>query len=420
MTAPLARIAANAAWLAVGEVILKGALFVAAALVARGMGAAGMGVFTVAYGAALVLTQLLAAGQVEVVIREVAAGTASGPSLFAAARRVQRRVAAVLVPLALFASCVAGGPYRLALLAFVPYAYLRARLITGTAVFKGLDRMAVEVWCRGVEVAVALLGLAAAVTLRLPAWTAGLAFALGGMAGAALAAGKVATLGEAQVATAARVLWRHGLPFVGLAAVSQVQARADVFVLAGLGVTAEAVGHYGAAATPIWGLVAVAQLVAVAIYPTLSRAAVAGALGVRHALLLAGGGAGLGAALAAALAALRRPLVAVVFGRAFDPAAELLAVLAWALPGACVAMVLGVMVAALRRQGWTLLAHGGVVVSAVVAYAVVVPRWGVRGCAVAAMAASVALGLALLTSAVAAARWPGRTAPLTAPTEAQG
>jgi len=400
-------VATNAAWLAVGETLLKGALFLAAALVARGMGPAGMGAFTVAYGAALVLTQLLAAGQVEVVIRETAAEPFSGRRLFQAARRIQARVAWLLAPPAAAAGWWLGGEtYGPALLAFLPYAVLRTRLITAAAVFKGLDRMDVEVKYRGLEVAVALVGLGAAVALKLPVWTAGVAFTLGAAVGSAAAVHRVRRLAGGGAA-AERTMWSEGLPFVGLAATSQLLGRMDVFVLAGFGVAAAAVGHYGAAATPVWGLVAVAQLVAVAVYPTLSRAALAGGLGGRHALALGVGGGVLGTVLAAGLVMVRRPLVALVFGSAYDAAMELLAVMAWALPGACGAMVLGVMVAALRRQGWALASQSVLLLGAAGAYLAVVPRWGVAGCAMALVAVHLTGFLAALACAWAAARWPG-------------
>lgn len=404
----LRTVVTNAAWLAVGEAVLKGALFLAAALVARGMGAAGMGIFTVAYGAALVLTQLLAAGQVEVVIRETAAAPYSGRMLFTAARHVQARAAGLLVPVAATAGWWVGGDiYGPALLAFLPYAVLRARLITATAVFKGLDRMEVEVGCRGLEVAVALVGLGAAVALKLPVWTAGVAFTLGAAVGSAAAVHRLRQLpGEGSAAGWA--LGREGLPFVGLAATSQLLARVDVFILAGLGIAPATVGHYGAAATPVWGLVAVAQLVAVAIYPTLSRAAMASALRDVHTLGLGVGGGLLGAMLAGGLVMVRRPLVVLVFGPGYDETARLLAVLAWALPGACGAMVLGVAVAALRRQGWALACQTALLVAAVAAYVAVVPRWGVTGCAWALVAVHTAGFVVLMVTAGASVRWPGR------------
>ena len=72
MSRVAARLVRNVAWLGVGEVVLKGAMFAAGVLVARGLGPAAMGAFTVSYGAAMMLMLLLTAGQVEVVIRETA------------------------------------------------------------------------------------------------------------------------------------------------------------------------------------------------------------------------------------------------------------------------------------------------------------------------------------------------------------
>src|SRR5271157_2972532 len=100
MRASTARVARNLAWLTGGEVVLKGALFGAGVLVARGLGPAAMGDFTIAYGAALALMLLFAAGQVEVIIREVAKRPAASGALYQAARAWQGRIALAAVPLA--------------------------------------------------------------------------------------------------------------------------------------------------------------------------------------------------------------------------------------------------------------------------------------------------------------------------------
>ena len=410
MSGLIRRVATNAAWLASGEVVLKGALFLAAALVARGLGPSAMGVFTVAYGASLVLAQLLAAGQVEVVIREVASSPQAGLGLYRAARRVQGRLAWLLVPAALFGAWWLGGAaYRWALLTFLPYAWLRCRLITAAAVFKGLDRMAVEVVGRSLEVAVALLVLSAAVTARWPVWVVGLAFSLGALAGSGYVLAQLARLGGPRGGVAEAILRRQGLPFLGLAVVGQLLMRVDTFALAFFGVAAEAIGHYGAATTPVWGLLGVAQLLAVSIYPSASRAAGDGTLGPRHALLVGVAAWGLGAALAAALWVARDALVAAVFGPAYAEAGEVLAVVAWVLPPACGSMVLGVVVAALHRQSWALACQFGALVGAVAAYLYAVPRWALTGCAWTLVAVHWATFVATFVCALLAARRPGPT-----------
>ncbi len=404
----LRRIAANAAWLATGEVVLKGALFLMAALVARGLGPSAMGVFTVAYGAALVLAQLLAAGQVEVVIREAAAAPDAGSSLYRAARRVQASLGRFLMPAALVAAWWLGGvEYRGTLTAFLPYAWLRCRLITAAAVFKGLDRMAVEVVGRGVEVAVALLGLAAAVAMRLPVWVVGLAFSLGALAGSAYVAAQLGGLAGQRAVAVEDALRRQGLPFLGLAVAGQLLMRADTFALALFSVAADSLGHYGAAVTPVWGLLGVAQLLAVSVYPSLSRAAARGKLMPRHAMLVGAGGWGLGAGLALALWAVRRAFVATVFGPAYAEAAEVLSVVVWVLPAACASMVLGVVVAALRRQGWALGWQLASLLGACAAYLFAVPRWGLAGCGWTLVAAHWAVFAGMWVCAVVAARRPG-------------
>jgi O-antigen/teichoic acid export membrane protein len=376
-------LARNLAWLGAGEVALKGALFAAGVIVARGMGPAGMGTFTVAYGAALVLVQLLSAGQIEVLIRETARFPERGRALLGESRRYQARVAAVMVPLALAGFWAVPLPdLRWTLIAFIPYAWLRCWLISSGAVFKGLDRMEVEVSARAVELGIALPLLLLLSWRGAPVWVTGLAFAVGGAAGAGWITRRLGILPASGRAPLSRsLLIREGLPFLGLAVVSMLLVRADSFLLASLGVSQADIGRYGVAAAPVWGLLGVAQLLALASYPTLARAAARGELGTLWSAGLAGTGAVLGAGLASLLVLFRHPLIGLFFGPAFLPAARILGVLAWLLPGACAGMLLGALLAASRRQTWALAVEGVLLVMAVAANLAVIPRFGVVGCA---------------------------------------
>ncbi len=404
----------NLAWLAGGEVALKGGLLLAGIVVARGGGPAAMGVFTVAFGAALIAAQLLAAGQPEVVIREVARrGPEVMRSLVMTARRVQRRALRWAVP-----GLVAGGALlawrspelRWALLAFAPYAALRARLVVMTAAFKGRDRMEVEVAARGLELLVALALLAAAVGLGLPAWSPGVAMSLGAVA----AVTSVDRLLRREEGTAASpgedVLRREGLPFLGLTVATQLLIRADSLVQASLGVPSTSVGQYGVAHAAVWSLVAASQMLALAVYPSVSRACGDGRLRPRHAMALAVVGGAMGALLAALLSVLRQPLVLGVFGPAYGEAVELVGVLGWLLPGASAAMVMGVILAATRRQAWSLVSQGGLVATVLAGNLWAVPRWGVAGSAGVAVLAHSVAGLVMVALGAAAAARP-RTMP---------
>ena len=280
----------NLAWLAGGEVALKGGLLLAGVVVARGGGPAAMGVFTVAFGAALIAAQLLAAGQPEVVIREVARrGPEVMRSLVMTARRVQRRALRWAVPVLVVGGAVLAWrspELRWALLAFAPYAALRARLVVMTAAFKGQDRMEVEVAARGLELLVALALLAAAVGLGLPAWSPGVAMSLGAVA-AVTSVDRLLRRAEGTTASPGEdVLRREGLPFLGLAVATQLLIRADSLVQASLGVPSTSVGQYGVAHAAVWSLVAASQMLALATYPSVSRASGEGRLRGRHALAL--------------------------------------------------------------------------------------------------------------------------------------
>jgi O-antigen/teichoic acid export membrane protein len=396
-----ATVARNVGWLAAGEVFLKGGLFVAGVLVARGLGPAAMGSFTVSYGAAVVFMLLLAAGQVEVVIREAARRPDEARGLSRLARAWQARIAVVAVPLAVAgAFLVPERSLRWTLLAFIPYAWLRCGLITAGAAFKGLDRMDVEVGGRGVELAVALAILTPSALLAAPGWTTGLAFSLGGAAGMVFVVGKLRGLHRSEAPSFSQAFMaREGLSFLGLNLAFQLLVRLDTFLLAALGVEQSRIGHYGVAGAPVWGLLGLAQLISLALYPTLARAAGRGELLPGRILALAAGGAALGVALAGALSLVKVPLVRLVFGVQYLDAIPLIAVLAWALPGACSSMVLGAVIGAAGRQSWSLTVQIALVILAGVANLVAIPRWGLPGCAAVVVGAQ-ALGL-LSTLAVA-------------------
>jgi len=378
-----ARLARNVAWLGIGEVVLKGAMFAAGVLVARGLGPAAMGAFTVAYGAAMMLMLLLTAGQVEVVIRETARQTSAARGLSRLSRAWQRRVAAVAVPLALAAATlVEDRVLRFTLIAFVPYAWLRSALISRGAVFKGLDRMEVEVAGRSVELGVALLVLVLMTRLSPPVWTTGAAFGAGAAAGLVVLARALHRVPDGDApAVDGRYLAREGAVFVVLNLGLQAMLRVDAFMLAGLGVPKERIGFYGVAAAPVWGLLGVAQLVAVAAYPTLAKAVTNGLLELRHVFAIALGGAAIGVALAAALSLVKALLVRLVFGPQYLGSTPLIAVLAWALPGACTSMLMGVLIAASGRQRWGLFTQGWFLALAVAGNLFAIPRWGLAGCA---------------------------------------
>lgn len=436
-----ALVARNVAWLGAGEVGVKLGVMAAALIVARGMGAGGMGTFTVAYGAALVGTVVLALGQVEVLVRETAARPGEARGLLAAARRLQGRAALWLVPaLAAGALLVDEAELRWTLATFLIYGLLRARLVTLGAAFKGLDRMDVEVKARGLEVGVALPLVAVAAGAGLGPWATGAAFSLGAGCGLVWLRGRVTQLGtweeegrlpaptegterppwpraagsprveavpgtgEEEAAGRAARLLREGWPFLGLALLLQLVLRGDVFLLEALGQGREEIGVYGAAVTVVWGVLAVPQLLALAVYPALSRRAALGGRPARAGLGAAALGLAVGGIAAGALWLAREPLVRLAFGAEYAPAAPLLGTLAWALPGACTAMVLGTVLAAWHRQRLNLVLHTVALVAALAGNLYWIPLLGAPGAARVAVGVHTALGLALVTATAAARR----------------
>jgi O-antigen/teichoic acid export membrane protein len=398
----------NLAWLAGGEVFMKGALFVVGVLVARGLGPAAMGAFTVSYGAAVVFMLLLTAGQAEVLMREVARNPADVYALGSMARSWQGTVARFALPAAAVGALfVPVGSLRWALLAFIPYAWFRRSLITIGAAFKGLDRMEVEVAGRALELAVVVALLVPVAALRAPVWATGLAFTAGGAAGLALVATRFRRLPHGEPAGVTRAyLAREGLSFVGLSMSAQILGRMDTFLLAAFGVAQAAIGRYGVAGAPVLGLLGAGQLVAVALYPTLARGVAQGALSRARVLTLGLAGVALGGVLAVGLVLVRGPLVRIVFGSQYLAAVPLIAILAWMLPASCAEMMLGALVAAAGRQSWVLVESGVLIVILGACDLVVIPRWGLTGCAVASVGAQGLGLLAMLAISMVAVRRP--------------
>jgi PST family polysaccharide transporter len=298
---------------------------------------------------------------------------------------------------------------RWVLVAFIPYAWFRSSLISVGASFKGLDRMEVEVGGRAVELGVALLLLISLARFGAQVWTTGVAFSVGAAAGLTVVLKQLRRLPREAASHVTRpFLAREGIVFLFIGLSLQALLRTDTFMLAGFGVAKEEIGRYGVAGALVWGLLGVAQLLAVAMYPTISKIVATGGLHYRRVVAIALGGAAVGVVLASLLTVLKGTVVRLVFGPQYAASEQLVGVLAWALPGACIAMMLGVVVAAWGRQLWGLTNQCAVLVTSVAGNLVAIPRWGTAGCAAVAVAA---WSLAMTGSVVVvglAARWPRR------------
>jgi O-antigen/teichoic acid export membrane protein len=345
----------NAIWLGIGETIVKGGLFVATVLIARSVGPAGVGTFSIAYSAALIAVLILALGQQEVLIREVARFPGGARPLVSASQLAQARMARWLVPLAAIGVVWVGDrELRLALLAFVPYALLRTATVTVGAAFKGLDRMDVEARARGFEVGIAVALISVGAIVGWPAWSVGIAFTAGSAVGLLWLLAKSRQLTGEQSVPGSGVLLREGIPFMALAVVSQLLVHADRFLLAFFGIGTDDIGLWGVSGTVVWALLALPQLTSLALYPSFSRIAQSGAPPRTFGLLagVAGGVAGL--LFSFALRWIAKPLIDTVFGPEFGPAVPLLSQLAWVLPGAFALMTMGAVYAGWRRQAVSL------------------------------------------------------------------
>lgn len=402
LRSPIAR---NLLWLVLGDGFVKGAMVLITAMIARSLGASSVGVFSIAIGAVLVAIPLFSLGQVQVLIRDTAATPESATELVDAAHRIQIRGLAILLPLGvLTALLLPDAELKWTILAFALYPVLRMRTVTIGAAFKGLDRMDVEVKARFLEMGLVLVMVAIIAASDRPVWATGVAFCLGAAASLGWLNRQRHHLPRGGATVRSLDLFRSGLPFVGIAVGSQLLFRSDLFLAAAFAIPKERIGLYGASATLVWGLLALPQVTALAIYPTFSRLSAAHRSSFSSALVAAALGGGVGTAAALLFWTLRDPILVLFFGPQFQGAAELLGRLAWALPGACASMVLGVVIAAWHRQKWGFVFLSVSLALALVLNVIWIPRAGLL--AAATVAVAVHSFAALGNFALAA--WPQR------------
>jgi O-antigen/teichoic acid export membrane protein len=179
------------------------------------------------------------------------------------------------------------------------------------------------------------------------------------------------------------------VPVTGLIpVVNALYARADVFLLSSLG-TWRDVGLYSAALRLVDLARTIVPAYARAVYPVLARLRAAG--GEQYAAAarrITRDGLVLATPIALGLYACAGPLIRLLFGEAVAPAADILRILAWTVIPFALAIVLAQVLFAADRQAVDL---GVNVVSMAVSLAgavVLVPRYGAKGAAIAALAAS--------------------------------
>lgn len=395
----IANVVRNGIWLGAGEAAVKGGLLAVAVLIARGTGPAGVGTFSIAFGAAMVGIMILAFGQQEVLIREVAKTPENARSALAASHGLQRRLARWLLPAGAAAALVVPDVgLRLTLLSFLPYVAFRTAMVTKGAAFKGLDRMDVEVRARGLELLVAVAGVGAGVVLRWPLWTTGVAFSLGAGLGLVWITRTARVLEPVPPAGPGFAVFREGFPFMMLAVLGQLLVNTDRFLLAFLGVSRGEIGYWGVAATVVWAVAAAPQLMAVAVYPTFSRLAHRGRTWRRAGFASAAAGFTVGLVCAFVLRQVSGPVVDLFFGPDFEPTVELMRRLALVLPGAFTMTIVGTVFAAWQRQNASMWILAAAFCISVTFNLVWIPRSGAMACANAAVAAFSAGALVMATA----------------------
>jgi O-antigen/teichoic acid export membrane protein len=395
----------NALWLGLGEAAIKGGTVIVVVLIGRELGAAAVGVFSVAYAAALVAVLLLAAGQQEVLIREVARGPDRAGLLLDASMAVQRRLGRWIAAAAcLLALAVPDASLRLGLLSFVPYSVLRTLTVTAGAAFKGLDRMDVEVRARSLEMVVTISLVAAIVFLGLPVWAVGLAFSVGSAVGLAWLLRSTAELPRTGEPMAATMMLREGTAFMVLSVTGQLVNSSGRFLLVAFGVVMHEIGYLGAAGTMVWAMVTLPQLGAVAVYPSFSRLAESGASPRKAGIWAALAGIGGGLVCAVLLHTFAGPVTALAFGGGFAGAVPLLERLAFALPGAFAAMTLGAVFASWRLQRRTMVLYLVALAVGLTVNLALIPAMGVMGAVLAAVTAYTALAAMLMVALFVPAR----------------
>jgi O-antigen/teichoic acid export membrane protein len=144
----------------------------------------------------------------------------------------------------------------------------------------------------------------------------------------------------------------------------------------------EAAGYYAPAST----LVATLYLIPAAMYyvmlPVLSRAhASDAALARRMAARMVAGSTALGLVLAAPLALLAGPIVQVLYGPEFAPAADVLRILSLVLGLHCISFSLGAILAAVGNQGQRVVVQAVVAALNIGLNLLVIRQWGITGVA---------------------------------------
>ncbi len=361
-------------------------------ILARVLGAERLGEYAYAMGLAALLGLLPNMGISTVVTRAVAQDPIEGNRVFRVALRAQVLLAGLVF--GVIPMCAVLLPEQPVPLKYVWLA--AAQLALGTlswpylAVLSGrarYDSLAKAELATGVVgtaalLAAAVLGGSVAAFLVAQVLAVGIAVLITRRAAAPfLPAGGTQTM-------TLRTLFRQGAPFGAGAAVQSLYTRLDILLLGQMASTI-ALGLYSAAYKPINMAVYFGGTIAGALFPLIVQAP-KGLAPESFIRVLRGLGA-TAPAMALIFTGLAGPLLQVLYGAEFTPAAPILIVLAWSAAANWLYAPLGVALQARGWEHWWLAGLGGGLIVNLLGNLWGIPRWGAVGAAMATLASELAI-----------------------------
>lgn len=409
LPAALRRITLNSLWLVLGRVLGQGLTVIFGVVLARALGAEGLGRYAVVTGVVFLANTLTTFGTDTLIIRETSRLRTGAPPSLAAAMAFQLGLSMIVIALILASSLfpLFHSPTLLALrvysIALIPLAVSTVY----SALLRGHGRMDLYTLFTLVTAALQTGGGLAILSLGgdLVGVLAVLVFAhTGGALTAAVAAHTIDPAVEIQWKVKHGDLQRllaAGLPLVALMGLSIFYQRMGVFIL--VAVTGEAAAGWFSAAGRMMDVFRIAPYAVFgALFPAAARAFQTGLsrsapqpgnplADVPTRLLLAGG-----LAIALMVSLLAGPLVGMVLGRAYGPSVGALRVLAWSFVPYVAAAGASLQLVASNRERALLRGMAIIAPVAALLHLALTAGWGLIGAAWAAAASEVIQAAMLL------------------------
>src|SRR5437867_5783480 len=367
-------------------------------ILARVLGTERLGEYAYAMGLAALLGLLPNMGISTVVTRAVAQDPIKGNGVFRVALRAQVLLAGLVFGvIPMFAVLLPEQPVPLkymwlaaAQLALGTLSWPYLAVLSGRARYDSLAKaeLATGVVGSAALLAAAVLGGSVAAFLVAQVLAVGIAVLITRRAAAPfLPAGGTQTM-------TLRTLFRQGAPFGAGAAVQSLYTRLDILLLGQMASTI-ALGLYSAAYKPINMAVYFGGTIAGALFPLIVQAP-KGLAPESFIRVLRGLGA-TAPAMALIFTGLAGPLLQVLYGAEFTPAAPILVILAWSAAANWLYAPLGVALQARGWEHWWLAGLGGGLIVNLLGNLWGIPRWGAVGAAMATLVSELAiLGFAML------------------------